>query len=83
MFCTEAFDCIGEPDLRLHVLIAGNSHAPWDRLSDIGEDVVGIFMLLLFVTCIVAVIRLGIQEMLPHRHKRAKHKRRKFQERSA
>jgi len=58
-------------------LIAVGSNAFWQKLSDAGNWLVFGFGMLLFVTCVVALLHLGIQEMLPHRNKKAKNKRRK------
>jgi hypothetical protein len=39
--------------------------------------------MILCITCFFSVACLGIRAMFPHRYRRAKHKRRKRQERSA
>jgi hypothetical protein len=56
-------------------LLATRFIAPWDRLSDIGEDVVGVFMLLLFVFIVSSSCCLGIRAMFPRPNGRTKHKR--------
>lgn len=62
-----------------HVIVAGSS-VSWERLSDAGNWVVFGFGMVLFATCVVAVLHLGIQEMFSPRHKRTKHKPRKHQQ---
>lgn len=58
-------------------LIAAGANVPWDRLFEAGNWLVFGFGMLLFATCVVGLMHLGIQEMFPHRYKRPKHKRRK------
>jgi hypothetical protein len=62
---------------------AGMSYFPWDRLSDVGDWLVVAFGMIVCITCIFSVSYLGIRAMFPRQYRRAKHKRRKRQERSA
>ena len=74
---------LGELGLPLQLLITVSYHIVRGRLSDVGEDVVGVVALLVFLMCIVSLFSLGMQTVSSHRHERAKRKRRKFQERRA
>jgi hypothetical protein len=56
-------------------MIATGSYAPWDRLSDVGDWVVVLFGLLLWVSCVFSLFRLGVRAMSTRRYKQAKHKR--------
>jgi hypothetical protein len=80
VFLSEAFDCIGELDVPVKHLIAAGSKVLWERVYEAGNWLVFGFAMLLFATCVVALLHLGIQEMLPHRPRRAKRKRRKHRQ---
>lgn len=45
------------------------------RVSDVGDWVVVLFGLLLWVSCVVSLFALGMRAMSTGRYKRAKHKR--------
>ena len=56
-------------------MIATGSYALWDRLSDVGDWVVVLFGLLLWVTCVFSLFCLGVRAMSTRRYKQTKHKR--------
>jgi hypothetical protein len=56
-------------------MIATGSDAPWDRLSDVGDWVVVLFGLFLWVTYVFSLFCLGVRAMSTRRYKQTKHKR--------
>ena len=56
-------------------MIATGSYALWDRLSDVGDWVVVLFGLLLWVSCVFSLFCLGVRAMSTRRYKQTKHKR--------
>jgi hypothetical protein len=55
-------------------MIAMGSYARWD-VSDVGNGIVFLFGLLLWVICLFNLLVLGIRAMSSSRHERAKQKR--------
>jgi hypothetical protein len=69
-----------ELNVTMIYLIAGRPYVPWDKLSEISEKVVGVVQLLLFVSCLICLFRLGFQAMSPYERERRKPKHRRHQD---
>ena len=76
----EAFDVTGELVVPIKRLIAVGSSVSWERLTEAGNLFVFAFAMLIFATCVVALLHFGIEEVFPKRSKRAKQRRRKHHE---
>lgn len=61
-------------------LVAVGSSASWDRLTEAGNLLVFGFAMLIFSTCVVALLYFGFGEMFPNRSRRVKQKRRKHRQ---